>query len=71
MINPNKNIVSTNPAMLPKSIWENFKSQNFENMINYHSKFDILSWLQDHCHSDTRKTSEFRNWCANDGWISK
>ncbi|MBV2985182.1 hypothetical protein [Staphylococcus aureus] len=47
MINPNKNIVSTNPAMLPKSIWENFKSQNFENMINYHSKFDILSWLQD------------------------
>lgn len=47
LINPNKNIVSTNPAMLPKSIWENFKSQNFENMINYHSKFDILSWLQD------------------------
>lgn len=47
LINPNKNIVSTNPAMLPKSIWENFKSQNFKNMINYHSKFDILSWLQD------------------------
>ncbi|PNZ49106.1 hypothetical protein CD116_08000, partial [Staphylococcus schweitzeri] len=47
LINPNKNIVSTNPAMLPKSIWGNFKSQNFKNMINYHSKFDILSWLQD------------------------
>ena len=58
--------------MLPKSIWENFKSQNFENMINYHSKFDILSWLQDPFATPTLgKRGEFRNWCANDGWISK
>ncbi len=42
--------------MLPKSIWENFKSQNFENMINYHSKFDIYLGCRIHCHSDTRKT---------------
>ncbi|BBD11486.1 TPA: hypothetical protein ACIAJQ_000708 [Staphylococcus aureus] len=44
---PEKNIVSTNPAMLPEAIWRNLKQSNFENIINFHSTNDVLSWLQD------------------------
>ncbi|HFD6309151.1 TPA: hypothetical protein ACF5KH_001179 [Staphylococcus aureus] len=44
---PEKHIVSTNPAMLPEAIWRNLKQSNFENMINFHSTNDVLSWLQD------------------------
>ncbi|HDB5655782.1 TPA: hypothetical protein O6Z03_000189 [Staphylococcus aureus] len=42
-----KHIVSTNPAMLPEAIWRNLKQSNFENIINFHSTNDVLSWLQD------------------------
>lgn len=44
---PEKHIVSTNPAMLPEAIWRNLKQSNFENIINFHSTNDVLSWLQD------------------------
>ncbi|HHC5313023.1 TPA: hypothetical protein ACN5CH_002460 [Staphylococcus aureus] len=44
---PEKHIVSTNPAMLPEAIWRNLKQSNFENIINFHSANDVLSWLQD------------------------
>lgn len=44
---PEKRIVSTNPAMLPEAIWRNLKQSNFENIINFHSTNDVLSWLQD------------------------
>ncbi|HGO3237366.1 TPA: hypothetical protein ACK0YO_002121, partial [Staphylococcus aureus] len=44
---PEKDIVSTNPAMLPEAIWRNLKQSNFENIINFHSTNDVLSWLQD------------------------
>ncbi len=44
---PEKHIVSTNPAMLPEVIWRNLKQSNFENIINFHSTNDVLSWLQD------------------------
>lgn len=43
---PEKHIVSTNPAMLPEAIWRNLKQSNFENIINFHSTNDVLSWLQ-------------------------
>lgn len=44
---PEKHIVSTNPAMLSEAIWRNLKQSNFENIINFHSTNDVLSWLQD------------------------
>ncbi|HDF3769583.1 TPA: hypothetical protein PEG49_000825 [Staphylococcus aureus] len=44
---PEKHIVSTNPAMLPEAIWRILKQSNFENIINFHSTNDVLSWLQD------------------------
>ncbi|MGL3968606.1 hypothetical protein [Staphylococcus aureus] len=44
---PEKHIVSTNPAMLLEAIWRNLKQSNFENIINFHSTNDVLSWLQD------------------------
>ncbi|MCR0753574.1 hypothetical protein NEJ36_10015 [Staphylococcus aureus] len=44
---PEKHIVSTNPTMLPEAIWRNLKQSNFENIINFHSTNDVLSWLQD------------------------
>lgn len=44
---PEKHIASTNPAMLPEAIWRNLKQSNFENIINFHSTNDVLSWLQD------------------------
>ena len=33
--------------MLPEAIWRNLKQSNFENIINFHSTNDVLSWLQD------------------------
>ena len=45
--NPNLKVVTTDPATLPEASWRGTKSKKHNNIINYHSTYDILSWVQD------------------------
>ncbi|EES41530.1 hypothetical protein HMPREF0793_0804 [Staphylococcus caprae M23864:W1] len=38
---------TTNPARLPDGVLSKYKPSDFNNIINYHSNYDMLSWLQD------------------------
>ena len=38
---------TTNPARLPDGVLSKYKPSGFNNIINYHSNYDMLSWLQD------------------------
>lgn len=45
--NPNLKATTTDPATLPEASWRNTRSGNHNNIINFHSTYDILSWVQD------------------------
>lgn len=45
-------VVATDPAMLPLSSWGPNRKPNYKNIINFHSHYDMLSWLQDPFNKD-------------------
>ncbi|MEJ7174608.1 hypothetical protein WL278_09610 [Staphylococcus caprae] len=45
--NPNLKVATTDPATLPEASWRGTKPGNHNNIINFHSTYDILSWAQD------------------------
>lgn len=47
MQHPGIPVISTNAAMLPLSSYDMKGQPFYKNIIRYHDKFDILSWVQD------------------------